>query len=145
MPGARPPPGLRVDSYRYKPSLADEVRSARVVVSHGGAGSVLEALSAGRRLVVVPNRSLMDDHQVQLADALEERGYLRQVAWDAGHGDEDDVSRLRQALGEAVEAVLESDGLRTFPANESPVFRQSLERYLLPKRPHGSGPPRRDR
>jgi UDP-N-acetylglucosamine transferase subunit ALG13 len=130
IPGAPPPPGFRVDSYRYKPSLADEVRGARVVVSHGGAGSVLEALSAGRRLVVVPNRSLMDDHQVQLAGALEERGYLRQVGWDAGHGGEDEVSRLREALGEAVEAVLESDGLRAFPANESPVFRRSLERYL---------------
>jgi beta-1,4-N-acetylglucosaminyltransferase len=41
-----------------------------------GSGSVLEALHFGKLLVVVPNTSLMDNHQQEVADALSADGYL---------------------------------------------------------------------
>jgi beta-1,4-N-acetylglucosaminyltransferase len=41
-----------------------------------GSGSILTALRAGRKLIVVPNTSLMDNHQAELALALEKGNYL---------------------------------------------------------------------
>merc|ERR1712039_883598 len=47
-----------------------EIEKADLIVGHAGAGTILEALSNGKRLVVVPNRSLMDDNQLELCDAI---------------------------------------------------------------------------
>lgn len=68
--------GLRVSWFRFTPTLPAEMARARVVVSHAGAGSVLEALELDRRTVVVVNDALMDNHQAELADALERDAYL---------------------------------------------------------------------
>lgn len=52
--------------------------SAKVVVTHAGVGSILSCLRSGHTPVVVPRlrrfHEHVDDHQVALADALEERG-----------------------------------------------------------------------
>ncbi|CBJ31146.1 beta(1,4)-N-acetylglucosaminyltransferase [Ectocarpus siliculosus] len=63
--------------YRFKQTLHEDMARADVVVSHAGAGSVMEALGLGKALVVVVNRALMDNHQEELADALAQRNYLR--------------------------------------------------------------------
>jgi beta-1,4-N-acetylglucosaminyltransferase len=39
---------------------------------------VLEALHMGKVLVVVPNATLMDNHQAEVAKALSDEGYLLQ-------------------------------------------------------------------
>lgn len=53
---------------------------ARVIVSHAGAGSILTALRYRRRLIVVPRRrhygEVIDDHQLELAEALSSVGAL---------------------------------------------------------------------
>ena len=41
-----------------------------------GAGSVFEGLQAKKTLIVVPNALLMDNHQVELANRLEQMGHL---------------------------------------------------------------------
>jgi len=54
------------------------IAQARVLVSHAGAGSVLAALRARVPLVLVARlrrwRESIDDHQLQLAEALARRG-----------------------------------------------------------------------
>lgn len=42
-----------------------------------GSGTILEVLRMGKLLIVVPNPTLLDNHQQELADALVERGHLR--------------------------------------------------------------------
>lgn len=50
------------------PELVDLVGRARVVVTHGGVGSVMTALAHGKRPIVMPRRTTygeaVDDHQV---------------------------------------------------------------------------------
>ena len=41
-----------------------------------GSGSIFEALTVGKPLVVVPNPRLMDNHQVELGDQLAAMGHL---------------------------------------------------------------------
>lgn len=84
--------GIRCDAYQFKPSLRQDMEDADLIISHAGAGSIMEGMelcaaanakniartSGGRqkKLVVVTNAALMHGHQSELADALEARGHL---------------------------------------------------------------------
>ena len=69
--------GIFCEYYRFKPSLKDDMEGASIIVSHGGAGSIMEALRLKKPLVVVVNEDLMDNHQTELAEAIEDAGSLR--------------------------------------------------------------------
>ncbi|MCJ1273934.1 N-acetylglucosaminyldiphosphodolichol N-acetylglucosaminyltransferase catalytic subunit alg13 [Puttea exsequens] len=51
-------------------------RDEGIVISHAGSGSILAALRIAVSLIVVPNRSLLDNHQQELAEELEAQGYV---------------------------------------------------------------------
>ncbi len=55
-------------------TLADSIAKADAVIAHGGVGSALSVLRAGRKPVLVARRAArhehVDDHQVQLVDEL---------------------------------------------------------------------------
>lgn len=67
---------ITVSSWSYKPSLAEDMESADLVVSHAGAGTCLEVLRLGKPLIVIVNRSLLGNHQVELAGKLAEDNHL---------------------------------------------------------------------
>lgn len=71
------PGGFRVAYYRFKPNLGADIAGAELVISHAGAGTVMECLRARKRTVVVVNEELMDNHQTELAGALDRMGSLR--------------------------------------------------------------------
>jgi beta-1,4-N-acetylglucosaminyltransferase len=66
------------DAFQY--ARPDEMKSyfesADLVIGHGGAGTIMEALKLGKPLLVVVNDSLMQNHQTDLAQALSDRGFL---------------------------------------------------------------------
>jgi UDP-N-acetylglucosamine transferase subunit ALG13 len=61
-------------------AVAEHMRKARAVIAHGGAGSILTALSVGVRPIVVPRRKafgeVIDGHQLELTARLEEAGLV---------------------------------------------------------------------
>eukprot|EP00117_Sycon_ciliatum_P008811 scpid90487/ scgid11357/ UDP-N-acetylglucosamine transferase subunit ALG13 homolog; Glycosyltransferase 28 domain-containing protein 1 len=63
--------------YRYKDTLADDIRQADLVISHAGAGCILETLDAEKPLVVVVNETLMGNHQLELARQLHRDGHIQ--------------------------------------------------------------------
>ncbi|KAF8400156.1 hypothetical protein HHK36_013452 [Tetracentron sinense] len=67
---------LAVDYFTFSSSIADHLRSASLVVSHAGSGSIFETLQLGKPLIVVVNEDLMDNHQSELAEELAERKHL---------------------------------------------------------------------
>ncbi|KAI8998350.1 glycosyltransferase family 28 C-terminal domain-containing protein [Gaertneriomyces semiglobifer] len=67
---------LTMHAYAFKPSLAQDVESADLIISHAGTGSILEALYARKKLIVVVNETLMDNHQVELADVLDQQNHV---------------------------------------------------------------------
>lgn len=67
---------LSIECYNYKDSIAQDLENASLVISHAGAGSILETLSLKKPLIVVVNEQLMDNHQYELAEKMEESGYL---------------------------------------------------------------------
>ncbi|XP_063038364.1 UDP-N-acetylglucosamine transferase subunit ALG13 homolog isoform X1 [Melospiza melodia melodia] len=66
-------PAAAVEAFRFKDSLAEELQSADLVISHTGAGSCLETLENGKPLIVVINDKLMN-HQLELAKQLHRDG-----------------------------------------------------------------------
>ncbi|KAK8698122.1 hypothetical protein V6N13_114253 [Hibiscus sabdariffa] len=67
---------LAVDYFTFSSSIADHLRSASLVISHAGSGSIFETLQLGKPLIVVVNEDLMDNHQSELAEELAERRHL---------------------------------------------------------------------
>lgn len=56
---------------------------ARLIVCHAGIGSVIDALTVKRPLIVVPRlaqyREHLNDHQLDIAQAVERRGWGRMI------------------------------------------------------------------
>ncbi len=73
-------PGAQASPHVSREELEAAVRSAAVVVCHGGAGIISSALAAGRRPIVVPRRAALgehvDDHQFQLTRKLADWGLV---------------------------------------------------------------------
>jgi beta-1,4-N-acetylglucosaminyltransferase len=59
-----------LDLFPYTDKLEELMDAADLVISHAGAGTILTALRKGKRLVVVVNNGLMDNHQAELAEVL---------------------------------------------------------------------------
>ena len=74
------------------------MQEARIIVTHGG-DTVLEAVSRAVPVVLVPRRQVygecIDDHQVELAEALSARGI---ITWAEPDGLLDAVRRARPAV-----------------------------------------------
>ncbi|KAL7539469.1 hypothetical protein ACHAXR_009321 [Thalassiosira sp. AJA248-18] len=74
---------VRVQWYRFQPSLSAEMEQADLILCHAGAGTLLEALaistSTAKEKIInaVINSKLMDNHQSELAEELERRKHIR--------------------------------------------------------------------
>ena len=65
------PPGRSITITRFSSTLDEEINGANYIVSHAGAGSVLSVIRASegpRTMILVPNTTLLDSHQDDLAD-----------------------------------------------------------------------------
>ncbi|CAH9080996.1 unnamed protein product [Cuscuta epithymum] len=65
-----------MDCFTFSSSIAEYLKSASLVISHAGSGSIFETLRLGKPLIVVVNEDLMDNHQSELAEELAERKHL---------------------------------------------------------------------
>ena len=67
-------------------------REARVIVAHAGIGAAMDALKVGKPFILVPRMQQhgehMNNHQVEIARAVEERGWGRMIT---------DVEDLKEA------------------------------------------------
>lgn len=83
---ATPPPAARTIPFVPFADMVELIEEADVVVSHAGVGSIICAVRAGHTPIVFPrlqrHGETVDDHQVELARALEQHGTVR-VATDA--------------------------------------------------------------
>lgn len=104
-----------ISHFRLKDSIAEDIASADLVISHAGSGSVLDCLGAGKKLLVVINDELMDNHQVELAEKLEEEGYLHYCF----------VSEIMVSL-----ANMGWDSIKPFRKGETKKFVTYLEERL---------------
>jgi len=103
---------LKIEVYTYKPNLTDEFMKADMVVSHAGSGTILDVLRLGKPLIVVPNPSLLDNHQQDLATELENLGYLK--------------ATKPKTLNECI-STFKPDEMKPFPPKDKGKFQAILD------------------
>jgi UDP-N-acetylglucosamine transferase subunit ALG13 len=101
--------------------LVAHVRKARVVVTHGGVGSIMVALSQGKRPIVVPRlrrfQEAVDDHQLPFARRLAEQGLVALVEHE---------SELASAIGDQQEIAALTSSARTSLVGDLAVYLRRL-------------------
>ena len=70
----RPP--FTITTFTLSPSLLPTLTSSAFVISHAGAGSILETMRLQLPLLVVVNEQLMHNHQREVADELAARRHV---------------------------------------------------------------------
>ena len=79
--------------FSFAPSLSDHIQNADLVISHGGM-TIIEAVQAGKPVIVVPRRARYNehysDHQVEIAEAFAQHPAVKVVY---------DVDELEEAIG----------------------------------------------
>lgn len=67
---------LKISGFAFTNDMNSVVSSSDLVISHAGTGSILDVLRQDKKLVVVINENLMDNHQSEIAKVLEDGGHL---------------------------------------------------------------------
>jgi len=107
--------GLDIETWKFKPSIQDEIERADLVISHAGSGTILDVLRSGKPLIVVPNPTLMDNHQEELALHLDGLGHLRATF----------VGDLPTAIGS-----FDPNTLVPFPPCDGSKFRRLVDEMM---------------
>lgn len=68
-------PPLKLKYCSYVEDFASVIESVSLIISHAGAGTCLEVLQRNKPLIVVINEELMDNHQIELAEELQDANY----------------------------------------------------------------------
>jgi beta-1,4-N-acetylglucosaminyltransferase len=88
------PRNAKYFDFATEQEMKESFRKARIVVGHGGVGTILDVLQEEKPLVVVPRLKkygeVIDDHQLYLARELEKEGKVTVVY---------DVDELEVTLG----------------------------------------------
>ncbi|CAE6516889.1 unnamed protein product [Rhizoctonia solani] len=105
---------IDISVWRFSPELGEQFQEADLVISHAGSGTILEVLRLPKPLIVVPNETLLDNHQVELADALGELGHLfsatpRTLAKTIATYDESTLKPFPQFDGSKFSAIMDEE------------------------------------
>ncbi|KXN82605.1 hypothetical protein AN958_02456 [Leucoagaricus sp. SymC.cos] len=107
--------GIPIELWQFKPSLKGEYEKADLIISHAGSGTIIEILRIPKPLIVVPNPTLLHNHQEELAQALQAQGHLKSST----------VKDLAETISQ-----FKTDDIVAFPAFDGSRFRRILDEEM---------------
>lgn len=75
-------PIIVVEHFRVIDNIQPLLKKAALVISHAGVGTVMETLYSNTPIIVVANHSLMDNHQLELAEKLASDNFIHHCNTD---------------------------------------------------------------
>jgi len=66
---------VNIDYFEFSKDIESFIDKADIIVTHAGAGSVYSMLEKGKKLIVVPNLSRVDQHQAELANYVQKNNF----------------------------------------------------------------------
>lgn len=124
---ARPPVHANGTPFLDRDELAAMMDSASVVVTHGGPGTILEAVSAGKLPIVAPRSARhgehVDDHQIRFTEHLARHGRIVPLF---------EPERLGEAIAEASQHSTGDPAWRSDVHANRRRLADELDAWLLP-------------
>ena len=65
-----------IEYVRFAPSLEDYYRKANIIISNCGAGTIMENVTRGRRLIVIQNPDITGGHEWEIVTKMEKGEHL---------------------------------------------------------------------
>ncbi len=73
-------------AFDYSPEYGSYVEASDIIITHGGVGSIMNALSKEKKVIVVPRlaefEEHVDNHQLEVTDKLANEGYIYKMKRD---------------------------------------------------------------
>lgn len=66
-----------IDFFEFSDDFQSYVDSADLIITHAGAGSIYAMLESNKKLVVVPNITRADNHQLELAGYVQDNNFAK--------------------------------------------------------------------
>ena len=77
-------PYFEIISFLDINALNDLCDKARLIITHGGTGSMINAIKRGKTVIAIPrlkkNAEHIDDHQLEIVEVFRKKGYI--IAWN---------------------------------------------------------------
>lgn len=64
------------ENFDFTTEFEDYVKRARIIISHGGAGTIFSLLEKGKKIIGVANLNRIDKHQEDILEELDKQGNL---------------------------------------------------------------------
>ena len=109
---------IKVSYFRSKPTIAPYIKDAALVICHAGVGTVMETLRMKKQVVVGVNPSLMDNHQLEVAAALEADNHVH-------------LCRDPHLIEQTVQGITKKSQLAPIQELDTSLFPAVLESELL--------------
>ncbi|EPS45171.1 hypothetical protein H072_829 [Dactylellina haptotyla CBS 200.50] len=108
---------MSIGGYAYASGdeITNEIKTSELIISHAGSGTILEALRYQKRIIVVPNESLMDNHQKELANEMAKLNYVIKGS----------LINLSNSITKSLDF-----GYKHFPRKGSKMFSEVIEEEL---------------
>ena len=88
-------PKMHMHTYFSPDELTDNLVKSRIVVTHGGVGSIMQGLKLKKKIVALPRLAKygehQNDHQLEIVRAYAKRGYI--LEWQEGESFDDVLAR----------------------------------------------------
>ncbi|KAL6453752.1 ALG13 UDP-N-acetylglucosamine transferase subunit ALG13 [Candida maltosa Xu316] len=72
--------GFEILAFPYSSNIDEYITIADIVISHAGTGSIIDVLKQQKKLIVVVNEKLMDNHQLEIANEFSDLKYCLSFA-----------------------------------------------------------------
>lgn len=72
---------MKIQAFYSMKEIDELIKQADLIICHGGAGSLISALKANKKVLAMPRLKKygehIDDHQVEIVSSFEDQGYIK--------------------------------------------------------------------